>query len=162
MRGAIQVISYEVALLTLKFFPCCFKSSLNFYSFFKKLFFLGLVLPLLVLWVVRMIGETNRAPFDFAEGERELVSGFNVEYSSFGFALLFLAEYGRIILVRFITVLLFLPSFFLRNILLGNFLCFFFIVFRGSFPRWRIDFLMSLGWKVILPFRFFYIFLVLV
>lgn len=162
LRGRIQVISYEVALLTLKFLPCCFQSSYKFLSFFKKVrIYILFLLPIFILWIIRMVRETNRAPFDFAEGERELVSGFKVEYGSFSFALLFLAEYGRIILVSFIRRLFFLPKVVFINVVLGKIICFFFIVFRGSFPRWRIDFLMNLGWKIILPIGFFFTFFLL-
>jgi NADH-ubiquinone oxidoreductase chain 1 len=87
------------------------------------------------MFIISLVGETNRAPFDFAEGESELVSGFNVEYGSFRFALLFLAEYGSIILVRMILAVLFFLSNLFIKIIIGKIFCFFFIVFRGSFPR---------------------------
>jgi len=95
-----------------------------------------------------MIAETNRTPFDFAEGESELVSGFNVEYGRGGFALLFLSEYARIIFIRFILSFLFfcvggIGFLFVR--LLGSFYCFFFIWVRGCFPRYRYDKLINLS-----------------
>jgi NADH:ubiquinone oxidoreductase subunit H len=86
-------------------------------------------LPIFLCWLVSRLAETNRSPFDFAEGESELVSGFNVEYGSGGFALLFLAEYASIIFIRYLIVLIYLGG--LRRIFLINFLgiyiCFVFI-----------------------------------
>lgn len=163
-RGVIQVISYEIGLLTLVFLPASFCFSLKFFSFMKKFFFrlTVFIYPVLVMFLICLVGETNRAPFDFAEGERELVSGFNTEYSSFSFALLFLAEYGRIIFVSMMLAVLFGPTQYNLKIIIGNLICYLIIVFRGRYPRWRIDFLMSLGWKVILPLGFCYFVYVLI
>jgi len=98
-------------------------------------------------WVTSILAETNRTPFDFAEGESELVSGFNIEYGRGGFALLFLAEYGRIILISYLVVIIFLGgllSVFYINFM-GCFICYWFIWIRGTMPRYRYDKLMNLA-----------------
>lgn len=92
------------------------------------------------VWLISIICETNRAPFDFAEGERELVSGFKVEYGSFPFALLFLAEYGVILFFSSLTGFYFSIS--ILFLFLGFFISFFFLWVRRSFPRFRYDMLM--------------------
>ena len=107
--------------------------------------------PISFLWFVSCVAETNRAPFDFAEGESELVSGFNVEYGAVGFALIFLAEYANILVIRLFRVVLFLGGPFLI-VLCSDFviivkvmiLAFLFIWIRASYPRFRYDFLMNL------------------
>jgi len=113
----------------------------------------SLIMPLVViLLLVSFIAETNRSPFDFAEGESELVSGFNVEYGRGGFALLFLAEYSRIIFLGFVRVFLLLgfnSLFFI--VVLGVSLSFRVIWVRGAFPSYRYDSLMMLAWKIYLP-----------
>jgi NADH-ubiquinone oxidoreductase chain 1 len=106
-----------------------------------------MLLPLGVGWFIRRLAETNRAPFDFAEGESELVSGFNIEYSSGGFAILFMAEYARILFIRGLSVGLICGrsarrfSFYLK---LGI-LMYLFILIRGTLPRFRYDKLMTLA-----------------
>lgn len=117
------------------------------------MWFIFLALPLAVCWFIRRLAETNRSPFDFAEGESELVSGFNVEYSSGGFAILFIAEYARILFMRAITVALTLGGtgrvlvFYLK---LGI-IIYLFILVRGTLPRFRYDKLINLAWTMILP-----------
>lgn len=111
IRSVAQTISYEVrlALILLSFLYLII--SLNIFDFIKYqeiVWFIFLCLPLGIIWLVSRLAETNRTPFDFAEGESELVSGFNVEYRSGGFALIFLAEYSRILFIRIICVILFL------------------------------------------------------
>ena len=107
--------------------------------------FFFFVFPLFIVWFITVLAETNRAPFDFAEGESELVSGFNIEYGSGGFALLFLAEYGRILVIRVFTSFFFFSffesSFF--SFFWGGFISFLFLWVRGSFPRMRYDQLMG-------------------
>lgn len=102
---------------------------------------------------VRMLAETNRSPFDFAEGESELVSGFNTEYSAGGFALIFIAEYSSILIISLILVVVLLGSsswqfnFYLKVTLVS----FCFVWVRGTLPRFRYDKLMNLAWKGFLP-----------
>lgn len=110
-----------------------------------------LILPVSFIWFVTCIAETNRAPFDFAEGESELVSGFNIEYGAAGFALIFLAEYANILVIRLFSTVLFFGGtsnfFFFRDIaftLKILFFAFLFIWVRASYPRFRYDLLISL------------------
>lgn len=156
IRGIAQTVSYEVsiALIFLSFIFVLI--SYNFFSFRANqifIWFFILCFPLFLCWVTSILAETNRTPFDFAEGESELVSGFNIEYGSGGFALLFLAEYGRIIFIRYLTSLIFVgvgANLVFLNIL-GCFFCFWFIWVRGTLPRYRYDKLIYLAWKIFLP-----------
>lgn len=158
MRGVILVVSYEIALLSIIFLPTLLNFKLRFRLFFNNFMYIFIIFPIFLCWIISVVAEVNRAPFDFAEAERELVSGFKVDYSSLIFALLFLAEYGNIILVSFITSLLFFCP---KNIMLplsGNFIVLIILLLRARYPRWRIDFVMYFNWKKILPIVFFYIF----
>lgn len=156
LRAVAQTISYEVslALVLLSFIILVGEYSLDDFSEFQRRFYLIFIFYLLSLvWVVSCLAEINRTPFDFAEGESELVSGFNVEYRAGGFALLFLGEYRMIILIRTIIVILFLGGsmgliFFLK---VGVFISLV-LWLRGTFPRYRYDKLINLAWKRILPF----------
>jgi NADH-ubiquinone oxidoreductase chain 1 len=105
------------------------------------------LLPLIFIWVVCCLAETNRAPFDFAEGESELVSGFNIEYRSFEFAILFIAEYVFILLISILTCVLFITSFGLTIFVLFFVIVRVFIFARGSYPRFRYDQLIIIVWK---------------
>nr|AML25704.1 NADH dehydrogenase subunit 1 [Staphylinidae sp. BMNH 1274190] len=166
LRAVAQTISYEVSLaiilLSFLFLIC----SLNMFMFIKYqelLWFMFLLFPLCMVWFVSSLAETNRTPFDFAEGESELVSGFNVEYSSGGFAMIFLAEYASILFMSMMCVVLFMGCnllswmFFLKLSLVS----FLWIWVRGTLPRFRYDKLMYLAWKSFLPlslnFLFFYV-----
>uniref|UniRef100_A0A343VVI7 NADH-ubiquinone oxidoreductase chain 1 n=1 Tax=Bothromesostoma personatum TaxID=27905 RepID=A0A343VVI7_9PLAT len=152
LRGAAQVISYEISMLTLIFFPSAISSTFNI-NFINIGFHYSILVFVFVfiLWLITIVAETNRSPFDFAEGESEIVSGFNTEYSSFIFALLFLGEYGNIIFISFLTSFIFFPNFPVLYFIIPIFIIFLFLVFRGTFPRFRYDLLMNLAWKVILP-----------
>jgi len=128
----------------------------------ETLWFFLLFFPLFICWFVSSLAETNRTPFDFAEGESELVSGFNIEYGRGGFVLLFLSEYGSIIFISYLLVLLFFGG--LDNSLLlfnikGIVFSFIFIWVRGTLPRYRYDKLMYLAWKIYLPVSLNFIFL---
>nr|YP_009712017.1 NADH dehydrogenase subunit 1 [Gastrophysa polygoni]QGA74027.1 NADH dehydrogenase subunit 1 [Gastrophysa polygoni] len=156
LRSAAQTISYEISLILILMSFLFLILSLNIIDLMlyqEYIWFLFMLLPLCLMWLVSSLAETNRTPFDFAEGESELVSGFNVEYSSGGFAMIFLAEYGNILFMSMICVFLFLGgnlmsySFFLK---LGI-MSFFWIWVRGTVPRFRYDKLMYLAWKSYLP-----------
>nr|AOY40263.1 NADH dehydrogenase subunit 1 [Bostrichoidea sp. KM-2015] len=156
LRAVAQTISYEVSLALILISFLVFTLSLDLKSFKVYQFygwFLFINTPMALMWVVSSLAETNRTPFDFAEGESELVSGFNVEYSSGGFALIFLAEYSSIIFMSMLSVLIFLGGdysdyfFFLKVVLMS----FFWLWVRGTLPRYRYDKLMGLVWKIYLP-----------
>nr|YP_010577129.1 NADH dehydrogenase subunit 1 [Striatobalanus tenuis]UZN92575.1 NADH dehydrogenase subunit 1 [Striatobalanus tenuis] len=156
LRAVAQTISYEVslALVLLSFIVVVGDYSLeDFVEYQSSLYFIFFFYLLSLVWVVSCLAEMNRTPFDFAEGESELVSGFNVEYSAGGFALLFLGEYSMIILMSTVMVVLFLGGelsllFFLK---VGVFISLV-LWLRGTLPRYRYDKLMGLAWKSILPF----------
>ena len=179
LRSSAQLISYEIVML-LTILPLFLKAeSINLitvvlsqnYSMNVFLFF-----PCFVLCFITILAETNRVPFDLPEAESELVSGYNVEYSSVGFVFFFLAEYSNIIMVSSFLVCIFfggwlplftffyLPPFFWFFFKLFFFL-FFFIWIRATLPRYRFDQLMALCWKILMPlslgfFFFFYFYLV--
>lgn len=165
IRGVAQTISYEVRIALIFLSVVALIEGYNFFCITKaqtSVWFVVLMFPIFLCWICSSLAETNRTPFDFAEGESELVSGFNIEYGRGGFALLFLAEYGRIIFISFLVILLFIGGGinFLGFILGGVFFCFWFIWVRGTLPRFRYDKLMYLAWKSFLPvsllFLFFY------
>nr|YP_009727458.1 NADH dehydrogenase subunit 1 [Psychomantis borneensis]QIA48585.1 NADH dehydrogenase subunit 1 [Psychomantis borneensis] len=170
LRAVAQTISYEVslALILLSFvFLVGSYSLLDFFYYQMGIWFMFLCLPLSNVWFVSCLAETNRSPFDFAEGESELVSGFNVEYGSGGFALIFLSEYSSILFMSMLMCVIFLGSdlnslvFYLKLI----FIAFLYIWVRGTLPRYRYDKLMYLAWKSYLPlslnFLFFYLGLII-
>nr|YP_009937397.1 NADH dehydrogenase subunit 1 [Trigonopterus triradiatus]QNT26894.1 NADH dehydrogenase subunit 1 [Trigonopterus triradiatus] len=156
LRSVAQTISYEVSmvLILLSFLFLIFSYSIeDFFKYQENLWFVVLFFPLSLAWLVTSLAETNRSPFDFAEGESELVSGFNVEYSSGGFAMIFMAEYSSILFMSVLFSIIFLGSdlFSLMFFLKVVFVAFFWIWVRGTLPRYRYDKLMNLAWKSYLP-----------
>nr|YP_009241724.1 NADH dehydrogenase subunit 1 [Gasterophilus pecorum]AMP88112.1 NADH dehydrogenase subunit 1 [Gasterophilus pecorum] len=156
LRAVAQSISYEVslALILLSFiFLIGSYNMLMFYKYQLFTWFIFILMPISLVWLSISLAETNRTPFDFAEGESELVSGFNVEYSSGGFALIFLAEYSSILFMSMLFSVLFLGGdvfsiyFYFKLV----FISFLFIWVRGTLPRFRYDKLMYLAWKSFLP-----------
>lgn len=174
MRSAAQMISYEIAMGLALVVVLMVSNSLNLADIVKSqgqgmfadkgLSFLSWnwlsLLPMFGVYLIAIVAETNRAPFDMAEGESEIV-GFHVEYSGMAFALFFLAEYANMILLSALTALLFLggwlsPVGFLPDSLFWLFakisaVLFFFFWIRATFPRYRYDQIMRLGWKVFIP-----------
>nr|YP_010287415.1 NADH dehydrogenase subunit 1 [Pingasa rufofasciata]UKT61746.1 NADH dehydrogenase subunit 1 [Pingasa rufofasciata] len=156
LRSVAQTISYEVSLALIFMSSIIMVMDFNFIKFMdyqNLIWFIFIMFPLSLSWASSMMAETNRTPFDFAEGESELVSGFNVEYSSGGFALIFLAEYSSILFMSMLFVLIYMGgynmSFFFYMKLV--FISFLFIWVRGTLPRYRYDKLMYLAWKSYLP-----------
>jgi len=165
IRSAAQMISYEIVLGLLMLLVCLQAQSLNFLDLVQHqrgVWFILPTLPFFLMYLIAVIAETNRAPFDLPEAEAELVSGYNVEYSSAPFAFFFIAEYSSLLLWSNITVNLFLGgwlapfewSFFPSP--LAYFLKLFFMLFlfswiRAAFPRYRWDQLMFLTWRILLP-----------
>nr|YP_009647929.1 NADH dehydrogenase subunit 1 [Poecilimon luschani]QBZ37730.1 NADH dehydrogenase subunit 1 [Poecilimon luschani] len=166
LRAVAQTISYEVSLaLILLSFVFLIESYclMDFINLQNYSWFMFISLPLMLAWFASCLAETNRTPFDFAEGESELVSGFNVEYSSGGFALIFMAEYTSIMFMSMLFCVMFLGGdvfSFLFFVKLAG-LAFAFIWVRGTLPRFRYDKLMYLAWKSYLPlslnFLFFFL-----
>ncbi len=168
LRSAAQMVSYEVAIGFVIISVLLCVGSLNLSEIVKAqegLWFCIPLLPMFVMFFVSTLAETNRAPFDLPEAEAELVSGYNVEYSSMTFALFFLGEYANMILMSAMTTVLFLGGWLpLIDIAPFNwipgviwfgakvaFCLFVFLWVRATFPRYRYDQLMRLGWKVFLP-----------
>ncbi|PXV60779.1 NADH dehydrogenase subunit H [Dyella jiangningensis] len=174
MRSAAQVISYELAMGLCLVCVLVLAGSLNLTDIVhaqagsKGVFewFMWPLLPVFVIYFISGVAETNRAPFDVAEGESEIVAGFHVEYSGSAFALFFLAEYANMILVSFLASILFLGGWLSPFPASWGFLgtdsvfwlfakvfvfAFLFLWFRASFPRYRYDQIMRLGWKVFIP-----------
>ena len=164
LRAVAQTVSYEVCLALILIFYLCLVGRIRIIIImarnrvWNKIIIL---LPIVGIWLISCLAETNRTPFDFAEGESELVSGFNIEYGRLGFALIFMAEYASIFLIGLIFSFIFITP---RCL---NLFTYFFstLVVRGwvwvrtTFPRYRYDKLMRLAWKVYLPFTlysFFY------
>jgi len=177
LRSAAQMVSYEVSigLILITVLLCAGSSNLSDIVLAQKyVWFCIPLFPLLIMFFISCLAETNRAPFDLPEAEAELVAGYNVEYSSMGFALFFLGEYANMITMSSLCALFFLggwlPPF---NILLCSWIpgpfwfgikvvlfLFLFIWVRAAYPRYRYDQLMRLGWKVLLPLSLAWVILV--
>lgn len=171
IRAVAQMISYEVSLSLILMAIIIVTGSLNLTYIYQVQSIINFLIislwPIAFIYLVSMLAETNRAPFDLSEGESELVSGYNVEYSSMAFALFFLAEYSHIIFSSFIFVVLFMGEYnfkilSVQSVLIplispiiisikGAIISFMFLWVRTSFPRIRYDQLMSLLWKNYLP-----------
>jgi len=169
MRSAAQIVSYEIAMGFSLVGVLVAAGSLNLGEIIEaqrgplgllNWFWLPL-LPLFFIYFISGVAETNRAPFDVSEGESEIVAGFHVEYAGMAFALFFLAEYANMILISALTAVLFLGGWlspvswvpdgihwFLAK---TGFFLFLFLWFRATFPRYRYDQIMRLGWKIFLP-----------
>ncbi len=176
LRSAAQTVSYEIAMGFAFVGVLLAAGSMNLTEIvlsqrggFWHWWFVPLLPLFLVFWIAAL-AETNRAPFDMAEGESEIVAGFHVEYSAIGFALFFLSEYASMILISAVTALLFMGGWlspfegipvldsiffivpgFVWLMLKISFFLFVYLWIRATFPRYRYDQLMRLGWKVLIP-----------
>ncbi|HUW29945.1 MAG TPA: NADH-quinone oxidoreductase subunit NuoH [Sulfuriferula sp.] len=171
LRSAAQIVSYEIAMGFALVGVLMASQSLNLVDIVKgqaggifSWYWLPLF-PMFIVYLIAGVAETNRAPFDVAEGESEIVAGFHVEYSGMAFAVFFLAEYANMILIATLVALMFLggwnPLFdfapftwvpaFVWLMLKVGFVLFLFLWFRATFPRYRYDQIMRLGWKVFIP-----------
>jgi NADH-quinone oxidoreductase subunit H len=167
LRSAAQIVSYEIAMGFALVGVLMCANSLNLGKIvmgqaggFLHWYWLPLF-PLFIVYFISAVAETNRAPFDVAEGESEIVAGFHVEYSGMAFALFFLAEYANIWLVCALATVMFfggwlspisaLPDGIFWFFAKMGFFVFFFLWFRATFPRYRYDQIMRLGWKVFIP-----------
>nr|YP_010990655.1 NADH dehydrogenase subunit 1 [Klapperibrachys cremeri]WOW99086.1 NADH dehydrogenase subunit 1 [Klapperibrachys cremeri] len=168
MRAVAQSISYEVCFFLIILCLIMYIESYNFIDFLyvqTYIWFFFMMIPLFLVFFSCCLAETNRSPFDFTEGESELVSGFNVEYSSFSFSLFFLAEYSNMMFLSFMLTLMFFGGdlfklFFFFSMM---FFVFIFIWVRGTLPRYRYDKLMYLSWKCYLPIVLnYYIFVIFI
>lgn len=173
IRSTSQMVSYEVSmgLLLMPVIICTGSFNFSDISFFQSQhsWLMFALLPVAGLFLISILAETNRTPFDLPEAEAELVAGYNVEYSSLTFALFFLGEYGNMLILAIFTVLLFFGGwslavpgwiallFFTIKIMV---ICFFFIFVRANLPRYRYDQLMAVGWEVILPISLGYLILI--
>lgn len=190
LRSAAQIVSYEIAMGFALVGVLIASGSLNLSVIVQEQsgnigmlnwYWLPLF-PLFLVYLISGVAETNRAPFDVAEGESEIVAGFHVEYSGMGFAVFFLAEYANIILISALTALLFLGGWLSPTegltwsflswpvistlfssgahwfLLKTSFIIFCFLWFRATFPRYRYDQIMRLGWKVLIPVTLVWIF----
>jgi NADH-quinone oxidoreductase subunit H len=175
MRSAAQIVAYEIAMGFALVGVLMVGGSLNLGEIVAKQaggvgdwFFIPL-LPLFFVYFISGVAETNRAPFDVAEGESEIVAGFHVEYSGMCFAVFFLAEYANMILISMLCAVLFfggwlspVPELLGDSIgwLFGKTATFMLLLlwFRATFPRYRYDQIMRLGWKVLLPVTIFWLF----
>nr|YP_010626175.1 NADH dehydrogenase subunit 1 [Epipenaeon fissurae]WBK03025.1 NADH dehydrogenase subunit 1 [Epipenaeon fissurae] len=164
LRAIAQTISYEVslALIFLGFLASAGSLSMESFSL-ESVAMLGLVHPLMAaMWIITCLAETGRSPFDLPEGESELVSGFNTEYSSGMFALFFLGEYGMMIFLSYMSSVILMGG--MTNPFLAVttlLIVFFFIWARGTLPRFRYDLLMNLTWKLFLPVALGYLVFIL-
>nr|APA19195.1 NADH dehydrogenase subunit 1 [Parvasolenaia rivularis] len=149
VRAMAQTISYEIPMILTLIFYALITNTLDlsiFYTSPSTKFKWQLAMPMALTWLTVMLAETNRTPFDFAEGESELVSGFNVEYSGTKFAMFFMAEYLNILFMSLLSSILMLNS-----LTWAPGFTFFFLLVRGTMPRHRYDLMMEMAWGSLIP-----------
>ena len=174
LRSASQMVSYEVSMGLIIVCVLLCSGSLNLQEIVlapRPLWIQILLFPMFIVFLISILAETNRAPFDLPEGESEITGGFMVEYSAMAFALFFLGEYANMILMSAMTTILFLggwlPPFGIEFLAIvpgilwfaakTMLIMFFFLWARATLPRFRYDQLMRLGWKVFLPFTLMWV-----
>ena len=156
IRGVSQTVSYEVRFALILLVLLISGETLRVSSIFQETNYWAkslLFIPLAFLWLITCLAETNRTPFDFAEGESELVSGFNIEYGRVGFAIIFIAEYASIYFMSILFTVVFIstPSSYAITTTFSTCLVFFWVWVRTTLPRYRYDMLINLAWVRILP-----------
>nr|UVN15311.1 NADH dehydrogenase subunit 1 [Nasonia oneida] len=166
LRSIAQTISYEVSMILLMLSILLMVESfslINIIKFQNNIIFMVFFFPLMIIFYISLLAELNRTPFDFAEGESELVSGFNTEYMSGSFAMIFIAEYGMIMFMMFLFTIMFFGINMSSIIFYMNYSLFLFLIIliRGTYPRMRYDFLMYLTWMSYLPISLNYIIYIL-
>ena len=161
LRGVAQTVSYEVRLVLILLVPVILRVRYDWIELqrYQTGFWFIFLFPLRgIVWFISCLAETNRTPFDFAEGESELVSGYNTESSRGGFALVILAEYTRILFISILIVVIFFGGVLrINSFFLFIFIAFLFVWVRGTLPRFRYDKLIYLAWKSFLPFSLVYL-----
>lgn len=185
LRSSAQKVSYEIAMGFALVTVIMTAGSMNLTEIVNgqrggMLYWYWIpLLPMLIVYFIAGVAETNRAPFDVAEGESEIVAGFHVDYSGMTFAVFFLAEYAMMILIAFLTAIMFMGGWlspfegipvlealfsfvppFVWIALKVSFLLFLFLWFRATFPRYRYDQIMRLGWKIFIPLTILWVFVV--
>ena len=156
LRGVAQTVSYEVSISLILICFLLHPTTINTLIIMRDIYSWTsiILIPLTMFWIISILAETHRTPFDFAEGESELVSGFNIEYKSSIFALIFIAEYINILLIRLITITILTKRMSNTELLLKRTtISIIFIWARGRLPRIRYDALINNLWKKILPSR---------
>nr|QDH07444.1 NADH dehydrogenase subunit 1 [Pilsbryoconcha exilis] len=157
-RAMAQTISYEIPMIFSLIFYSLMANTLNLSALCITLslkFKCLLATPMALVWLTTILAETNRTPFDFAEGESELVSGFNVEYSGTKFAILFMAEYLNILFMSMMSSILLM-----NGLVWAPAFAFFFLLARGTMPRHRYDLMMNMAWESLIPTSLVFILLV--
>nr|AXE73260.1 NADH dehydrogenase subunit 1 [Bemisia tabaci] len=156
IRTISQLISYEINMIMILITVMMVTEQMNFIMMKKVqkyIYVLMILFPLVLIWMITILAETNRTPFDFSEGESELISGFNIEYSSTSFMMIFLSEYCSILIMSSLTIFMFTnlepnsTEFYVSYVTM----CFIFVWTRTTLPRFRYDKLMKLNWTQILP-----------
>uniref|UniRef100_UPI0030FE26FF NADH dehydrogenase subunit 1 n=1 Tax=Amblyomma calabyi TaxID=3065602 RepID=UPI0030FE26FF len=162
-RGFAQIISYEVSMAILIIsltFICESFSIKNLFLFQENFQFIFSFAMVFIVWMIIMLAEMNRTPFDFSESESELVSGFNIEYGSWLFAIIFMSEYGMMIVISMLTNYMFFGMLIMNNFFTLKIMILL-IIIRSTFVRMRYDKLMMMAWKSILPSVIFFLFIVM-
>nr|ALR69339.1 NADH dehydrogenase subunit 1 [Bemisia tabaci]ATJ03343.1 NADH dehydrogenase subunit 1 [Bemisia tabaci] len=156
IRTISQLISYEINLIMILITTVIITEQMNLINMYKVqkyMYNLMILFPLMLIWLITILAETNRTPFDFSEGESELISGFNIEYSSTSFMMLFLSEYCSILIMSLLSICMFTnllptnPKFYVTYLVI----CFIFVWTRTTLPRFRYDKLMKFNWTQVLP-----------
>uniref|UniRef100_UPI0030FE2214 NADH dehydrogenase subunit 1 n=1 Tax=Amblyomma albolimbatum TaxID=1987572 RepID=UPI0030FE2214 len=162
-RGFAQIISYEVsmAMLMISLTLICESFSIkNLFLFQENFQFIFSFTMIFIVWMIILLAEMNRTPFDFSESESELVSGFNIEYGSWLFAFIFMSEYGMMIIISMLTNYMFFGMLVMNNFFTLKIMILL-IIIRSTFVRMRYDKLMMMAWKSILPSVIFFLFIIM-